>query len=371
MKKKILPTLFTFYYHLLNSQIVPSLCFTSFLFGDSLVDTGNNNYLFTLSKADSPPYGIDFAPSGGHPTGRFTNGHTIGDLIGEALGAKSFPPPYLSPNAAAYAFDVGVNYASGGSGILNGTGTLFIERLPLSEQISNFEMTRNYMVSSAGENRTKDVLKNTVFSITIGSNDVINYFQQPFAFLNGNVSMATFQDFMVSNLTEQLKRLHGLGARKIVVVGIGPLGCIPFIRAISLVPSRECAATVNAFVSSYNQRLKVEINQLNVDAGADAIFVYVNSYDIFLEIIDNYGDYGFGNNDGPCCGGYVPPFFCYDGNGNNATAAACPNRSAYVFWDAYHPTDAANRIVADRLLDGDENDCSPVNIRQLYYHEFT
>jgi hypothetical protein len=53
------------------------------VFGDSLVDAGNNDYLFTLSKADSPPYGIDFKPSGGQPTGRFTNGRTITDLIGK------------------------------------------------------------------------------------------------------------------------------------------------------------------------------------------------------------------------------------------------------------------------------------------------
>lgn len=54
----------------------------SFIFGDSLVDAGNNNYLQTLSKADSPPNGIDFTASGGNPTGRFTNGRTIGDIVG-------------------------------------------------------------------------------------------------------------------------------------------------------------------------------------------------------------------------------------------------------------------------------------------------
>ena len=66
----------------LSLHVVPSLSFTSFVFGDSLVDAGNNDYLFTLSKADSPPYGIDFKPSGGQPTGRFTNGRTIADIVG-------------------------------------------------------------------------------------------------------------------------------------------------------------------------------------------------------------------------------------------------------------------------------------------------
>lgn len=55
----------------------------SFIFGDSLVDAGNNNYLSTLSKANIRPNGIDFKPSGGNPTGRYTNGRTIGDIVGK------------------------------------------------------------------------------------------------------------------------------------------------------------------------------------------------------------------------------------------------------------------------------------------------
>lgn len=50
----------------------------NFVFGDSLVEAGNNNYIVTLSKADYPPNGIDF----GKPTGRYTNGRTIIDILG-------------------------------------------------------------------------------------------------------------------------------------------------------------------------------------------------------------------------------------------------------------------------------------------------
>lgn len=55
----------------------------SYIFGDSLVDAGNNNYLPTLSKANIKPNGIDFKASGGNPTGRYTNGRTIGDIVGK------------------------------------------------------------------------------------------------------------------------------------------------------------------------------------------------------------------------------------------------------------------------------------------------
>jgi hypothetical protein len=51
----------------------------TFVFGDSLVDVGNNNYFFTLASADHKPYGIDRADK--VATGRFCNGKIIPDLV--------------------------------------------------------------------------------------------------------------------------------------------------------------------------------------------------------------------------------------------------------------------------------------------------
>lgn len=58
-----------------NSPVAPAL----YVFGDSLFDSGNNNLLLTLGKANYPPYGVNFD---GGATGRFTDGKTIPDLIG-------------------------------------------------------------------------------------------------------------------------------------------------------------------------------------------------------------------------------------------------------------------------------------------------
>lgn len=53
-----------------------------FIFGDSLVDNGNNNDMASLARANYPPYGIDFP---GGASGRFTNGLTTVDVIGKFL----------------------------------------------------------------------------------------------------------------------------------------------------------------------------------------------------------------------------------------------------------------------------------------------
>jgi hypothetical protein len=49
-------------------------------FGDSIVDSGNNNDLKTLVKCNFPPYGKDF--QGGVPSGRFCNGKIPSDILG-------------------------------------------------------------------------------------------------------------------------------------------------------------------------------------------------------------------------------------------------------------------------------------------------
>ena len=51
-----------------------------FMFGDSIVDPGNNNNRLTEARADFPPYGQDFP--GGKATGRFSNGKVPGDMLG-------------------------------------------------------------------------------------------------------------------------------------------------------------------------------------------------------------------------------------------------------------------------------------------------
>ena len=63
------------------------------IFGDSVVDSGNNNNLYTLVKANFPPYGRDFNTSHS-PTGRFCNGKLATDFTGICVDFFSFYIPF-------------------------------------------------------------------------------------------------------------------------------------------------------------------------------------------------------------------------------------------------------------------------------------
>ncbi|CAI0399597.1 unnamed protein product [Linum tenue] len=95
-----------------------------FAFGDSILDTGNNDHIATLIKSNFPPYGRDFP--GRIPTGRFSDGRLISDFIVENLGIKHFLPPYLDPSLQAEDLTMGVCFASA---FLAGQASAFLRQL--------------------------------------------------------------------------------------------------------------------------------------------------------------------------------------------------------------------------------------------------
>ncbi|XP_076918437.1 GDSL esterase/lipase At4g16230-like [Bidens hawaiensis] len=335
----------------------------SFVFGDSLYDVGNNNYITSLAKANYPPNGIDF----GKPTGRFTNGRTVPDILGLRLGLEDYTPPYLAPTTVGPVILKGVNYASGGAGILNETGKIFVGRINMDEQLDNFANTRHDIISQIGESATQDLFSGALFSITMGSNDFLtNYLSPVLSKLEQKlVSPEEFVGhYLIPRYKGQLKRLYVMGARKIVVANVGPIGCIPNVRDTnsSLARTNECVGLANHLANIFNNQLKGLLQDLN-NSLEGSTFVYADVNRIFEEILDNFKSYGFDNADSACCrlagkhGGIVP---C------GPPSKVCADRSKYVFWDPYHPSDNVNKLIAERFMSGDTKEISPTNLRTLF-----
>ncbi|KAI3927038.1 hypothetical protein MKW92_026860 [Papaver armeniacum] len=347
-----------------------------FVFGDSLVDVGNNNYIpLTVGKSNYFPYGMDF-PGVISPTGRFTNGRTVVDIIGEELGLKHYIPPYLAPTTVGDVVLRGVNYASGGAGILNDTGAFLGGRINMDAQLDNFANTRNYIISSAnvGDSMTsvnsssKTLLGRALFVVVMGSNDFIgNYFSPvPFVPTQKSMPLEVFVESLISRFRLQLTRLYEMGARKIAVANVGPVGCTPLEGALnpSYRKGDSCISFIDNAVILFNKKLKSLLLDLNSNL-VGSKFLHADVYSILSHLISNYQSYGFENYSSSCCK-ILPRAFqgllpC------SPTSIVCSNRSKYVFWDMAHPTDATNVIIAKKLLYGDSKAIYPMNIRQLYY----
>ncbi|PKA59026.1 GDSL esterase/lipase [Apostasia shenzhenica] len=329
-----------------------------FVFGSSLVDNGNNNFLKNSSaKADYLPYGIDF-PRG--PTGRFSNGRNAVDVLGELLRLPSFIPAFDDPRTRGRKIIHGVNFASGGSGILDQTGAQAGEVVSLTQQIRNFEMStlRDLEAQLGCRPNYKHLLK-YLFVLETGGNDYqLNYFApggEP------KPKLPQFTSILVSKLTQKIKKLYILGARKFVMFSIQPIGCIPVARSNpKLSNNGSCIEQLNDVVLLFNQRLRSLVFELKAQL-PDSNLVFVNSFNIIRDVIDNPHYYGFSDVSTSCC--ELSPrtvFLCKRGG------RACNNRTIHVYFDGLHPTDAVNLIIGQKAYGSDSlEEAYPASVKQL------
>ncbi|KAK7294508.1 hypothetical protein RJT34_17397 [Clitoria ternatea] len=137
-----------------------------FIFGDSLFDNGNNNYLNTSAldfNANYPPYGETFFK---YPSGRFSDGRMIPDLVAEHANLPLLPP-YLHPGHPEYFY--GVNFASGGAGALRETALGSV--VDLKTQVSFLKNVKNIFKQKLGDAEAEELVSKSVYLISIGGND--------------------------------------------------------------------------------------------------------------------------------------------------------------------------------------------------------
>ncbi|XP_047306883.1 GDSL esterase/lipase At5g33370-like [Impatiens glandulifera] len=325
-----------------------------FVFGDSLVDNGNNNFLATTARADSPPYGID-SPTH-RPSGRFSNGRNIPDFICEMIGAEH-ALPYLSPQLDGQRLLKGANFASAGIGILNDTGFQFVNIIMIYRQLEYFEQYQLRVTDLIGSDNTRRLVNSGLVFIALGGNDFVNnYYLVPFSYRSRQYNLPAFVDYLISEYQKILQRMYDIGARKVVVSGTGPLGCAPAERATRSV-NGECSPSLQEASSLFNPRLVNMLNGLNNKIGS-TVFIFADPFEMHMDFFSNPGAYGFTNARVACCGqgrfngiGICTPF-----------SFLCPNRDEFVFWDAYHPTEKAAKFIAQQIMNGANKYMHPMNL---------
>ncbi|KAJ7978205.1 GDSL esterase/lipase [Quillaja saponaria] len=328
-----------------------------FVFGDSLVDNGNNNYLATTARADSPPYGIDYPTR--RPTGRFSNGFNIPDLISQRLGSEA-TLPYLSPELTGPRLLVGANFASAGIGILNDTGIQFLNIIRMFRQLEYFEQYQRRVSALIGAQQTKRLVNQALVLITVGGNDFVNnYYLVPYSARSRQYSLPNYVKYLVSEYRKLLQKLYDLGARRVLVTGTGPMGCVPAELAMRNT-NGGCSAELQRAASLYNPQLVEMIRGLNNKLGRN-VFIAANTQVMHNDFVSNPQAYGFVTSKIACCG--QGP---YNGIGLcTPLSNLCPKRDLYAFWDPFHPSEKANKLIVEQIMSGSTQHMNPMNLSTI------
>ena len=119
----------------------------------------------------------------------------------------------------------------------------------------------------------------------------------------------------VADIDSIIAALEGDGAKHILVPGMPDLG---------LTPEFFGDPVATAYSQQFNTLLLASL-----PAGA----TYVDTYNLLHQVESNPGGYGLTDVTDPCFNG----------------VSVCSNPSQYLFWDGFHPTTAADAIVAQRF----------------------
>ncbi|PKA63007.1 GDSL esterase/lipase [Apostasia shenzhenica] len=313
-----------------------------FNFGDSNSDTGGLSaglgYIFPL------PEGRVFFH---RPTGRLCDGRLTLDFLCESLNTS-----YLSP----YLESLGSNFSNGANFAIAGAATLPSNNpFSLSIQVLQFLRFKSRSLELVAQG-FKDLVneegfKKALYMVDIGQNDLSGAFD----------SNATYDQVVskipsiISEIINALKILYGTGGRNFWIHNTGPLGCLPQKLSLprkddSILDPYGCLTPLNNAAKEFNTQLSTLFYELRSEL-SEATIVYTDIYSIKHDLIANHTRYGFESPVMVCCGYGGPP---YNYNANitcgNPACNVCNEDQKFVSWDGVHYSEAANTIVASRIL---------------------
>ncbi|XP_031487421.1 GDSL esterase/lipase At1g29670-like isoform X1 [Nymphaea colorata] len=324
-----------------------------FVFGDSILDSGNNDFVNTTLSAKYFPYGIDF-PVG--PTGRTSNARNPADILGQLLGLPPFLPVFYDPLTKGSSILAGVNYASIGSGILDSTNQ-DANVVSLSHQITNFQNATlpdlKSQLNSSSE--LSAYLAQSIFLVSSGGVDYLSNCLQ-----SGRIEcqLEEFTELLVGNYSQELKRLYESGARKFAVLNTQPSGCQPSARMLN---NGSCIKDYNDASILFNNVLRIALEELSQEMPGFT-FSYINMFGIISSMIDDPAAYGLKIINESCCAisTLIGTAACEEG------VEPCLDRSRFAYYDAMHPTETTYKQICERAYSSQlTTDVYPFNVKRL------
>ncbi|KAL2535212.1 GDSL esterase/lipase [Forsythia ovata] len=279
-----------------------------FNFGDSNSDTGG--YAVTRGRLWK---GRTSSASSMHLSDRLSDGKLVLDFLCESLRSN-----YLSP---------------------------YLESLG-----SNFSNGANFAISGVENLVGRDEFKDAKYMIDIGQNDLWAAFHHS-SYAQVIKKIPSF----ISEIEDAICNLYEHGARNFWVHNTGPLGCLP--ERLATTPryggdadQYGCLKEMNEGARVFNDKLHLLCDQLRYKM-KNASIVYVDTYSIKYDLFANSAKYGFENPLMACCGYGGPP---HNYNSNIKCGqkgyTVCKEGSRYISWDGVHYTEAANQIIASKIL---------------------
>lgn len=129
-----------------------------------------------------------------------------------------------------------------------------------------------------------------MYVISLGTNDFLeNYYVSPRR--SSLYKIDEYEVFLTGIAENFVEEIYNLGARKISLGGIPPMGCMPLERTMNIMSGSECVEQFNKVAMDFNGKLQASVAKLNAQLLGIKL-VYSDVYGTMLRAIENPSAYG-------------------------------------------------------------------------------
>lgn len=284
---------------------------------------------------------------------------------------------------------------------------------PVSKQLEYFLHYKIHLRQLVGKKKAEEILGRALFVMSMGTNDFLqNYFLEPTR--SEQYTLEEYENYLIScmahdievllshvwflfvfhlihslylpfspiapnifNCIVWLQEMHRLGARRLVVVGIPPLGCMPLVKTLK--DETSCVESYNQAAASFNSKIKEKLAILRTSLRLKTAYADIYGtveramnnpkqygkciqHDVLgklltnrlwmREIADNLWEFaGFTVTTKGCCGSGTVEYA-----ESCRGLSTCADPSKYLFWDAVHPSENMYKIIADDVVNSLDQD---------------
>lgn len=164
--------------------------------------------------------------------------------------------------------------------------------VPLWKQLEFYKEYQTKLRAYLGNVKADEILREALYFISIGSNDfLLNYFLLPGKQLL--IPENQYSDFMITTAEKFYKELYNLGARKLFVVGVAPIGCVPAARTLNIdfQKPHECIEKYNDAALDVNSKFRQIVAKLNSQLPGLKM-VFGDIYNLVKQITTNPTSFG-------------------------------------------------------------------------------
>jgi phospholipase/lecithinase/hemolysin len=160
----------------------------------------------------------------------------------------------------------------------------------LTQQIEHFKEYKEKLRRGMGAAAANHIVGRALYLFSVGASDFLgNYLLFPIR--RYRFTLPEYEAYLAGAAEAAVRAVYALGARRVHLPGLPPLGCLPLQRTVNRASPGDCNRWHNMVARRFNRGLRAMVTRLNRELPGAQV-VYIDVYRLLSNMIARPSAYG-------------------------------------------------------------------------------